>query len=168
VDELTEAGFSNVTAVPVDNPPAGADPDEVVGVDPGGGEKAAPEQDITVSYVGRRSRNPTTGTRTSPRGASSSRPSRPRGSVDDEEQEEEPDKSSAPSDDDSSEKPSHEAVEVRQAGNRRSPSRRLRAVRLRPPPTALLRGAPSDPPTAGISGPAGQCRPGRRQSRPAT
>ena len=62
VEELAEAGFSNVTAIPVADPPAGAETDEVVAVDPGEGEKAAPEEDITVSYVGRAVRKPTTGT----------------------------------------------------------------------------------------------------------
>ena len=69
VEELTEAGFSNVTAVPVADPPAGAETDEVVAVDPGEGEKAAPEEDITVSYVGRAVRSPTTGTQPSRAGA---------------------------------------------------------------------------------------------------
>jgi eukaryotic-like serine/threonine-protein kinase len=56
VEELTEAGFSNVTAVPVPNPPAGTEADEVVAIDQQKGEKAAPEEDITVSYVGRTTR----------------------------------------------------------------------------------------------------------------
>ena len=78
VEELTEAGFSNVTAVPVADPPAGAETDEVVAVDPGEGEKAAPEEDITVSYVGRAVRNPTTGTQPSGRRvAGRRRPRRP-------------------------------------------------------------------------------------------
>ena len=59
MEKLTDAGFSNVTAVPVANPPAGADADEVVRVDPGEGKKAAPEEDIIVSYVGRAVRSPT-------------------------------------------------------------------------------------------------------------
>jgi eukaryotic-like serine/threonine-protein kinase len=53
LEELADAGFSNVKAIPVDNPPKDADPDEVVAVDPAEGERAALEEDIVVSYVGR-------------------------------------------------------------------------------------------------------------------
>jgi serine/threonine-protein kinase len=52
LEELADAGFSNVKAIPVDNPPGDADPDEVVAVDPAEGERAALEEDIVVRYVG--------------------------------------------------------------------------------------------------------------------
>ena len=75
VEELTEAGFSNVTAKPVADPPAGAKTDEVVDVDPREGQKAAPEQDITVSYVGRAVRKPTAGTQPRSGASENRRPS---------------------------------------------------------------------------------------------
>ncbi len=108
VEELTEAGFSNVTAVPVVDPPAGAETDEVVGVDPGEGEKAAPEEDITVSYVGRAVRRSTTAPIDEPRGGTSSRPSETDAS---DEESEESGESSQPGEDASSEEPSAEASE---------------------------------------------------------
>jgi eukaryotic-like serine/threonine-protein kinase len=65
LEKLADAGFSNVKAVPVENPPKGADPDEVLAVDPREGERAAPEEDIVVSYAGRAgeqsTRSPTAG-----------------------------------------------------------------------------------------------------------
>jgi serine/threonine-protein kinase len=51
LEELADAGFVNVKAIPVDNPPEDADPDEVVAVDPAEGERAALEEDIVVRYV---------------------------------------------------------------------------------------------------------------------
>ena len=54
LEELADAGFTNVKAVPVDNPPEDAEPDEVVAVQPAEGERAALEEDILVRYVGRR------------------------------------------------------------------------------------------------------------------
>ena len=60
LEELADAGFTNVKAVPIDNPPEDADPDEVVAVDPAEGKRAALEEDIVVSYVGERA-EPTTG-----------------------------------------------------------------------------------------------------------
>jgi len=110
VEELTDAGFSNVTTVPVADPPTGAETDEVVAVDPPEGEKAAPEQDITVSYVGRAARAPTSGTEEEPRGDESSRPSETESTAD-EEQSEEPKQSSEPSDEASSDEPSDEPSE---------------------------------------------------------
>ena len=50
--ELAEAGFVNVSAVPVTDPPADADREEVLAVEPGEGELAALEQDIVVRYAG--------------------------------------------------------------------------------------------------------------------
>ena len=58
---LDDEGFVNVLAVPVAEPPRGAEPDEVVAVDPGEGERVALEEDIVVSYVGRATRAPTAG-----------------------------------------------------------------------------------------------------------
>ena len=60
LEELADAGFTNVKAVPVENPPEDADPDEVVAVDPAERERAALEEDIVVSYVGEGA-EPTTG-----------------------------------------------------------------------------------------------------------
>jgi tRNA A-37 threonylcarbamoyl transferase component Bud32 len=59
LEKLADAGFSNVKAMPVENPPKGADPDEVVAVDPPEGERAALEEDILVSYAGRAGEQPT-------------------------------------------------------------------------------------------------------------
>ena len=50
--ELADAGFVNVSAVPVADPPADVDAEEVLAVEPGEGELAAPEQDIVVRYAG--------------------------------------------------------------------------------------------------------------------
>jgi serine/threonine-protein kinase len=61
LEELADAGFSNVTAVPVANPPGDAEPDEVVAVEPAEGKRAALEEDIIVSYVGRVAESATTG-----------------------------------------------------------------------------------------------------------
>jgi eukaryotic-like serine/threonine-protein kinase len=61
LEELADAGFTNVTAVPIDNPPKRAEPDEVVAVDPAEGERAALEEDIVVNYVGRTTDGPTAG-----------------------------------------------------------------------------------------------------------
>ncbi|HEV2930798.1 MAG TPA: PASTA domain-containing protein, partial [Propionibacteriaceae bacterium] len=63
LEKLADAGFSNVKAIPVDNPPEDADPDEVVAVDPDEGERAALEEDIVVSYVGRAAEPATRGPR---------------------------------------------------------------------------------------------------------
>ena len=52
LDELDDAGFVNVSAVPVTDPPADADAEEVLAVEPGEGEPAALEQDIVVRYAG--------------------------------------------------------------------------------------------------------------------
>ena len=109
VEELTEAGFSNVTAVPVADPPAGAETDEVVAVDPGEGEKAAPEEDITVSYVGRAVRKPTTGTQPKSGGSKSRRPSETEASA--EKSEKGSGESSQPGEDTSSEEPSADPSE---------------------------------------------------------
>jgi serine/threonine-protein kinase len=51
MEKLADAGFSNVTAMPVDKPPKGADPDDVVSVHPAEGERAALEEDVVVRYV---------------------------------------------------------------------------------------------------------------------
>ena len=61
LEELADAGFVNVKAVPVDNPPEDAEPDEVVAVEPAEGKRAALEEDIVVSYVGRVAESATTG-----------------------------------------------------------------------------------------------------------
>ena len=52
LEELADAGFVNVSAVPVADPPADADDEEVLAVEPGEGELAALEQDIVVRYAG--------------------------------------------------------------------------------------------------------------------
>ena len=49
LEELADAGFTNVKAIPVDTPPEDADPDEVVAVDPAEGVRAAREEDVVVS-----------------------------------------------------------------------------------------------------------------------
>jgi hypothetical protein len=59
LEELADKGFVNVIAEPVTDPPADAEPDEVVEVQPGEGERVAKEEDILVRYVGRASRAPT-------------------------------------------------------------------------------------------------------------
>jgi serine/threonine-protein kinase len=109
VEELTEAGFSNVTAKPVADPPAGAKTDEVVDVDPGEGQKAAPEQDITVSYVGRAVRKPTTGTQPRSGASERRRPSETKAST--EKSEEESGESSQPGEETSTEAPSSDPSE---------------------------------------------------------
>ena len=109
VEKLTDAGFSNVLAVPVANPPSGTKTDEVTAVDPPEGAKAAPEQDITVSYVGRAARAPTRGTTQEPGGGKSSRPSETESR--EAEESEEPDESREPSGEVSSEEPSDEPSE---------------------------------------------------------
>jgi eukaryotic-like serine/threonine-protein kinase len=53
MEKLADAGFTNVKAMPIDNPPKGADPDDVVAVDPAEGERAALEEDVVLSYVGK-------------------------------------------------------------------------------------------------------------------
>ncbi len=52
LEELADAGFVNVSAVPVADPPADVDDEEVLAVEPGEGELAALEQDIVVRYAG--------------------------------------------------------------------------------------------------------------------
>ncbi len=63
MEKLADAGFSNVRAMPIENPPKDADPDEVVAVDPAEGERAALEEDVVLRYVAsaevRASRSPT-------------------------------------------------------------------------------------------------------------
>ncbi len=63
--KAADAGFTHVTARPIDSAPKGADPDEVVTVDPAEGERAALEEDVVVRYVakaaGRATRGPTAG-----------------------------------------------------------------------------------------------------------
>jgi serine/threonine-protein kinase len=65
MEKLADAGFTHVTARPIDSAPKGADPDEVVTVDPAEGERAALEEDVVVRYVakaaGRATRGPTAG-----------------------------------------------------------------------------------------------------------
>src|SRR5918997_279705 len=61
LEELADAGFVNVKAIPVDNPPEDADPDEVVAVDPAEGERAALEEDIVVRYVSTAAKPATSG-----------------------------------------------------------------------------------------------------------
>jgi beta-lactam-binding protein with PASTA domain len=105
MEKLADAGFSNVVAVPVANPPAGTKTDEVLAVDPREGAKAAPKQDITVRYASRASRAPTRGTNQKPGAGQSSRPSDTESS-DEAEQSEEPEKSDDPSAEASSDQPS--------------------------------------------------------------
>jgi serine/threonine-protein kinase len=61
LEELADAGFTNVKAIPVHSPSEDADPDEVVAVDPAEGERAALEEDIVVSYVSTDARPATRG-----------------------------------------------------------------------------------------------------------
>ena len=162
VEELTEAGFSNVTAVPVADPPAGAETDEVVAVDPGEGEKAAPEEDITVSYVGRAVRKPTTGTQPRSGASESRRPSETEASA--EKSEEGSGESSQPGEDTSSEEPSADPSESSEPEPSESePSE------SEPSGTAPSGGgapsaeAPSEPPIEEPEDAADRCRPGRSQ-----
>ena len=53
MEKLADAGFTHVTAMPVDKPPKGADPDDVVSVRPAEGERAALEEDVVVRYAAR-------------------------------------------------------------------------------------------------------------------
>jgi beta-lactam-binding protein with PASTA domain len=53
MEKLADAGFTHVTAMPVDNPPKNADADEVLAVDPREGERAALEEDVVVRYAAR-------------------------------------------------------------------------------------------------------------------
>ncbi|HZA04510.1 MAG TPA: Stk1 family PASTA domain-containing Ser/Thr kinase [Propionibacteriaceae bacterium] len=121
VEELREAGFSNVTAVPVAKPPAGAKADEVVKIDPAEGEKAAPQEDITVSYVREPARAPTSAAEEEPGGGgggASSRPSKTdrsaEASAEDEQPEERPSRSREPSGTRSSDEPSSEPSDTTQ------------------------------------------------------
>ena len=111
LEKLRDAGFTSVTAVPVANPPAGAKSDEVVKVDPAEGEKAAPQEDITVSYVRRAVRAPTTGTQNKSGGGGRSRPTETRASAR-EAPRQSPSESREPSAEASSDEPSMEPSET--------------------------------------------------------
>jgi eukaryotic-like serine/threonine-protein kinase len=144
VQKLTDAGFTNVLAVPVANPPAGTRTDEVVKVDPPEGARAAPEQDITLSYVGRAARAPTRGTNQQPAGGKSSRPSERESS--DAEESEEPGESSEPSGEASSEGPSSapsDSTEPEPSATEPSESEPSASASSGGAPSAE---APSDPP----------------------
>ena len=145
VEKLTDAGFSNVTAVPVVNPPAGADVDEVVKVEPGEGKKAAPEQDIVVSYVGRVVRSATRGTQQEPGGGSSTRPRETEKSAE-EEQDEESSESSEPSEDASGESPSSEPSESSEPEPSGSEPSGAEPSGTAPSGSAPSAEAPSEPP----------------------
>jgi serine/threonine-protein kinase len=154
VEELTDAGFKNVTAVPVDDPPADADAEEVVKVDPGEGEKAAPEEDITVSYVGRAVPSGTSRTEQQPGGGGTSvRPSDTEESADDEqvEQDEESGQSSEPGD---STSPSDEATSTEPSS---SPTASAEPEPSASEPSASKSKKPKDPKPSGEgpSGPSG-------------
>jgi serine/threonine-protein kinase len=147
VEKLTDAGFTNVLSRPVANPPAGAKTDEVTAVDPPEGARAAPEQDITVSYVGRASRAPTRGTTQQPEGGRSSRPSERESSEAEEEESKESERSSEPSDE--ADEPSKEPSDEASASTEPEPS--ASASEAEPSASASSGGgpsaeAPSDPP----------------------
>ena len=150
VEKLREEGFSNVTAVPVTNPPPGTEADEVVAIDPAEGQKAAPQEDITVSYVGRAVRPPTSGTREEPGGGGSSRPAETDASAGEEGKGKGKGSSESgePSDEASSDEPSTEPSETEEPEPSESESS------APDPSTSASGGAPSaevpsDPPSGG-------------------
>jgi eukaryotic-like serine/threonine-protein kinase len=104
LEVLADAGFTNVKAVPVDNPPEDAEPDEVVAVEPAEGKRAALEEDIVVSYVGRAAEPATSGPTVGGAPTTKNRPPTDKES-DESNPAEEPTRSSSPDDDETSTRP---------------------------------------------------------------
>jgi tRNA A-37 threonylcarbamoyl transferase component Bud32 len=96
LEVLADAGFINVKAVPVKNPPDDAEPDEVVAVEPAEGKRAALEEDIVVSYVGRAAEPATSGPTVGGAPTTTDRPPTDKESEDESDESKEPTRSSSP------------------------------------------------------------------------